>query len=204
MERDTQIGRTGKSAARKRRLFIAISLLVLAALSGAGLAYYDRNFGTPKRFAAVEDGVLYRSAQPTTHQISHLIDTVGLETILIVREGLSDRVPDEVEYARGRGLNAVHIPIKSRQPIPDRQVAEFFRYVDDPANHPILVHCSAGRHRAGYLCALYRIERQGWTVERAMEEMLSFDPDMRVNPRPVLQQLRAYKRTGAKEVDKRS
>jgi protein tyrosine/serine phosphatase len=68
----------------------------------------------------------------------------------------------------------VKIPIVSRKPIPEDQVAAFFRCVDDSRNHPILIHCSAGRHRTGYLCALYRIERQGWTVQRAIEEMLSF------------------------------
>jgi tyrosine-protein phosphatase SIW14 len=147
----------------------------------------------PKRFAVVEPGILYRSSQPSTCQIEHLAkpDTIGLRTIVIVREGTSRRVPNEMEFARELGLNVLHIPIESRKPVPDDQVAEFFACVDDPEMRPVLVHCSAGRHRTGYLCALYRIERQGWTVQRALDEMLSFGFDTE-SQSAVQRQLEAY------------
>jgi len=176
---------------RRRKAIVAGAiLLAVAVVVTAGV--YDRYFGEPKRFDVVQTEVLYRSAQPKTRQISHLIDEIGLKTILIVRDGTSRHVPDEVSYARGRGLDVVHIPVKSRQPIPDDQIETFFRYVDDAGSRPVLVHCSAGRHRTGYLCALYRIERQGWTVQRAIDEMLSFGFNTESQAK-VLEQLRNYK-----------
>jgi protein tyrosine/serine phosphatase len=131
----------------------------------------------PKRLAAVEEGVLYRSAQPTGRQIGNLAKELGIRTVVIVREGSSGRVREELESAGRHGLNAVTIPVQSQGPIPDDQVSAFFQCVDDPENQPVLVHCAAGRHRTGYLCALYRIERQGWTVQKAVEEMLAFGFD---------------------------
>lgn len=89
-------------------------------------------------------------------------------------------------------MKVVRIPIDSRVPISDQEVRAFFECVDDSANQPVLVHCSAGRHRTGYLCALYRIERQGWSLDRAMEEMLSFGFD-RESQTVVERQLREYR-----------
>jgi tyrosine-protein phosphatase SIW14 len=167
---------------------IVIAALLIGATAVAVSAVRSR---LPKRFEVVESGVLYRSAQPSADHIDRLAEAFGLKTILIVRADESRRVSDEKGRARQRGVNVLHVPIASRKPIPDDQVQQFFDCVDNPASRPVLIHCSAGRHRTGYLCALYRIERQGWSVERALEEMLSFGFD-RKSQSAVETQLRAY------------
>ncbi|GMU32651.1 MAG: tyrosine-protein phosphatase [Planctomycetia bacterium] len=177
-----------------KRTFRLIVIVVLVA-GGAGLAALALDRRLPKRLAVVEPKVLYRSGQPDTDQLEALQDELGIKTVLIVRKGDSRRVPEEVEYAESLGMKVVRIPIDSRVPISDDQVRAFFECVDEPANQPVLVHCSAGRHRTGYLCALYRIERQGWSVDRAMEEMLSFGFD-RESQTVVEEQLRKYPRRG--------
>jgi tyrosine-protein phosphatase SIW14 len=182
---------TRRAGRTRRRLPIALVGLILLAV-GVAIACNQPIFRAyPKRFAVVEDGVLYRSSQPTPRQIANLAADYRIRTLLIVREGDSERVTEEVEYARARGLNVVHIPVKSREPISDEQVRAFFRCVDDPANCPVLMHCSAGRHRTGFLCALYRLERQGWTLDRAVDELLSFKFDVD-RQAVVLEQLRHY------------
>ena len=35
---------------------------------------------------------------------------------------------------------------------------------------PVYVHCIGGTHRAGALCAYYRMKVEGWTFESAIEE----------------------------------
>ncbi|HWL95533.1 MAG TPA: tyrosine-protein phosphatase [Phycisphaerae bacterium] len=164
------------SVRNRTRGRVAIATLVIG-LAVVGGSLYSRYYGEPKRFAVVHEGILYRSAQPKRGEIRHLAKEHHIKTIVIAREGTSRNVPDERETAEASGVQVVNIPIESRQPVPDEQIAAFFKTVDDPANQPVLVHCSAGRHRTGLLCALYRIERQGWSVERAMEEMLSFGFD---------------------------
>ena len=172
---------------------ITLLLVLVAGIGGVAALAWERRL--PKRMAVVEPNVLYRSGQPDTDQLETLRDEYGIKTILIVRKGDSRRVPEEVEYAESLGMNVVRIPIESRVPLSDDEVRQFFQCVDEPANHPVLVHCSAGRHRTGYLCAMYRIERQGWTVEKALDEMLSFGFD-RESQTAVEKQLRAYQPKG--------
>ena len=46
--------------------------------------------------------------------------------------------------------------------------------MDDPANHPVLLHCRAGLHRTGVLAAVYRMEYQGWTPAQAIDELKAY------------------------------
>jgi protein tyrosine/serine phosphatase len=180
----------------KKRPFTSIRLVVVV-LAGVGAVTWAtiklrQASRLPTRFATVAPGKVYRSAQPSPRQLQGLVDDIGLRTLLIVREGGGTRSAAELEYAREHGLNVVHIPVASRLPIPDDQVEAFFRCVDDPRNHPLLVHCSAGRHRTGYLCARYRMDRQGWPLEKALDEMLSFGFDTQDHS-AILGQLRNYR-----------
>ena len=177
---------------RRRRLVVVGCLLVVLAGSGLAVGLWQTRF--PKRFAVVEPGVLYRCAQPKTGQIKRLVEAYGIKTLLIVREGSSRKVPDEKEYAEANGLNVVQIPIVSRDDIPPDHIQQFFACVDDPTKRPVLVHCSAGLHRTGFLCALYRVERQGWELSLAIDEMLSFGFNVEEQP-AVLTQIKSYQPT---------
>ena len=42
---------------------------------------------------------------------------------------------------------------------------------DDPNRRPVLVHCARGTCRTGAAVALYRYERDGWTIEDVAAEM---------------------------------
>jgi len=165
-----------RSGRARRRLLIgsAIAAIVLGNVITFAVLWRNRY---PRRFAPVEAGVLYRSAQPTGAQIQRLVDNFGIRTVIIARDGNSPRIKDERAAAAKNGVKVVHIPIESRAEIRPECIAEFWRVVSAPENQPVLVHCAAGRHRTGFLCAMYRIERQGWEPARAREEMLGFGFD---------------------------
>ena len=49
-------------------------------------------------------------------------------------------------------------------------VQEFLAVMDKKENHPVLVHCFAGIHRTGTMCAIFRIEYHGeWTVSDLLQ-----------------------------------
>jgi tyrosine-protein phosphatase SIW14 len=170
-------------------------LIIVVVVTAVGVVVrLMRERQTPKRLAVVEPGVLYRSAQPTTSQLRRLIETYGIKTLVMAREGGSRRAPDEMEVAASMGVRVVHLPLASRQPISDEHLLRFREVMADPAAGPVLVHCSAGKHRTGLLCALYRVEKQEWSPREARREMLSFGFDT-VSARPMLEQFDALCRS---------
>ena len=107
---------------------------------------------------------LYRSAQPTAEGMTNLV-ALGIKTVVNLRDNHSDS--DEIG----------DLPLKARRieiftaNMKDKYVDEFLSIVDDTNAVPVLVHCLHGADRTGTMCAMYRILRQGWTVDDAIDEM---------------------------------
>jgi protein tyrosine/serine phosphatase len=54
------------------------------------------------------------------------------------------------------------------------QIETFLQLVNDPVNQPVYVHCAGGRHRTGVMTAIYRMSGDGWTPEKAFQEMKQY------------------------------
>ncbi|MFT4843509.1 MAG: tyrosine-protein phosphatase SIW14 [Planctomycetota bacterium] len=114
---------------------------------------------------------LYRGAQPTKAGYTRLKD-MGVKTVISFRRFNDSRA--EVEAA---GLEFVRIPIYASigsNPPTDEQLQVFFDTVLDPAKQPVFMHCKHGKDRTGMMAALFRIERQCWTNQEAVDEMQAF------------------------------
>ncbi len=120
--------------------------------------------GIPK-FQKVSDD-LYRRAQPTAQGLRDL-KGLGLKTVVSLRS-----FHPNAQEIRNIGLDYEQIWIKSWYPN-EGQVIKFLRLVTDNRKTPVLVHCHYGAARTGSMCAVYRIAVQGWTKERALEEMIN-------------------------------
>ena len=107
---------------------------------------------------------LYRSAQPTAEGMTNLV-ALGIKTVVNLRDNHSDS--DEIG----------DLPLKARRieiftaNMKDKYVDEFLSFVDDTNAVPVLVHCQHGADRTGTMCAMYRILREGWTADDAIDEM---------------------------------
>ena len=70
-----------------------------------------------------------------------------------------------VENNRMRYFN-----IPTAKSIPNtKQVDEFLQLTADPTNHPMLVNCAFAERVAPYMM-IFRIQEEGWTEEKALEE----------------------------------
>jgi len=92
----------------------------------------------------------------------------GVKSILNLRTPPEHRAADEEAKARELGLKYFNIPVVYRDP-KDEQVDEFLKITDDPANRPMLIHCTAAI-RVGAFWMIRRVLRDGWSLEAAEEE----------------------------------
>jgi tyrosine-protein phosphatase SIW14 len=123
-----------------------------------------------ENFGKVNDNY-YRGSQPTVGQFDEL-KRLGIKTIIDLRK---DSIEGVSQQARKAGLQYVNIALTTKRAATEDQTAQFLNLVNDPANWPVYVHCKGGRHRTGEMTAIYRITNDGWSSDKAYEEMKKYD-----------------------------
>jgi hypothetical protein len=125
-----------------------------------------------RNFAKVTEA-LYRGALPAEEGYVALVRKLGVRRILSLTEGAREKDRD---MALSAGVEEWrHIPFADREKPKAERVREWLDIVrTGPAAGAIYTHCMGGRHRTGVLIAVPRVADQGWTKERAFEEMLSY------------------------------
>jgi protein tyrosine/serine phosphatase len=112
----------------------------------------------------------YRGAQPGRNDYGDLA-SIGVKTVIdLTRDGRSD----EKGLVERFGMKFYRIPMTTSESPSESAVSEFLKLVNDPANWPVYVHCQGGRHRTGVMTAVYRMTQDGWTADRAYDEMKHF------------------------------
>lgn len=157
---------------RQAGLLAAISLLALASLASPSVPQAQTEGISIKNFGKVDEHY-YRGSQPDREQVSEL-KRLGVKTVIDLRK---DNVKDESAWVKGAGMQYFNIPLKASVPPTEEQTEYFLGLVNNPANWPVYIHCKGGRHRTGALTAIYRITQDGWTADRAFQEMKDYEFD---------------------------
>lgn len=161
-------------------------LLIFTLLAAVPFVHFRSVYAHGKRFHEVDPGHLYRCGQLTAEGFADLISENRIRTIVNVQEDFLD--PDvclnyfdrttvkESELCRRIGVKYISLPtdlVPKRVTQDDRPIGidRFLEIMDDPANHPVLLHCKAGLHRTGIFTAVYRMEYNGWSKQEALEEL---------------------------------
>lgn len=141
---------------------------VLAVAGLGGWAYH--HFLWWKKFAVVEPGVLYRSGMLRDGQLRQAVAQHHIKTVFSFTHSYSDR---EQRTCAELGVKRLVCHLPGDGVGPDDPYLRFLQVMADPANHPVLVHCSAGTQRTGGAVALYRVVYQDWPMDQARAEMLA-------------------------------
>jgi hypothetical protein len=166
----------------RRLLAVGIAGLVLV----VPVVYYRSVYTHAKRLREITPGVFYRSGQNTATGVIDAVERYRIRTII----NLQDEYPDpelpwhyfgggsiaESELCRRLGVRYVWLPpdIIARRKIPAERpqaIDRFLAIMDNPANHPVLIHCRAGLHRTGVMAAVYRMEYENYSPTEALRDV---------------------------------
>jgi protein tyrosine/serine phosphatase len=152
------------------RIGIALAVLMAAAVSTYLGIETRRNRLIWDHFDVVKPDILYRSGQLTTGQLERAVRRYGLRTIVnFQRPGPG--VEQERAVAKRMGVDFLNLPMTGDGFGEERQFREVLKACDDPDRRPVLAHCARGTCRTGAATALYRFERDGWTIADVSAEM---------------------------------
>jgi tyrosine-protein phosphatase SIW14 len=164
----------------RRSLQTLVGVVVIALLIAGPVAFAFHQQAQMRNFRVVREGVLYRSGQMTVAGLRRVVHDYGIRTVVTLRDvldgppGLEDR--EEERFCAREEIGYARIPPQSwdlRDGVAavDAGVQRFRGIMADPQNYPVLLHCFAGIHRTGAYTAIYRMECQGWSNERAIAEV---------------------------------
>lgn len=136
------------------------------------------------RLETVTEGHFYRSGVIPPAEIGEVASHLRVRTVLDFRttgEGQDStnttpmaEIQAEAEALRAVGIRHIHLPTP-QVPAPET-VTAFLEILEDSTNRPVLIHCYHGIGRTELFAALYRIEFEGWSPERARKATRFFLP----------------------------
>jgi protein-tyrosine phosphatase len=180
-----------------------LGIALAAFLILAPYAYYRLSYSHSKRLRVVTPQMFYRSGQLTAAGLDEALRRFDIRTVINLRNESPDPHlglgVSESEICRRHNTRHVfiapdlldHEDLDRYRP---RAIDQYLAILDDPANYPVLIHCQAGLHRTGVFTALYRMEYQGWSVDRALHEVKAhgFGPTCHAGNDYVLQYVMLY------------
>ena len=153
-----------------RKVFYGLILLVVA-LPAGWLIVLDRQGRLIwDHWDEAKRGVLYRSGQLTGDQLTAAVKRYGIRTVINLQMP-GDELAAERDLCAHLGIDFVNLPMPGDGFGEEWQFREILKITDDPQRRPAVVHCARGTCRTGAAVALYRFERDGWTLEDVATEM---------------------------------
>lgn len=146
-------------------------LAAMAALSLVIAAQEDRSYRELPNFHQINES-LYRGGQPQSGGLKKLSE-LGIKTVINLR-GASEDTRKEQAEAEASGMRYFNIPMSALGRPTDEQVERALAVIDARENWPVFVHCQRGADRTGVIIAVYRILRDQWTAEQAIDEAKRF------------------------------
>ncbi|MBN1913722.1 MAG: dual specificity protein phosphatase family protein [Candidatus Omnitrophica bacterium] len=159
-------------------LLVALFFCSNLVFSWAGNSDYEAEVSFPQQifnFHFVAPGIM-RGSQPSREALKSLRDYAGIKTILSLKNSGPEEEWEE-EAARDLGMVFLRIPMDASKLQPLETIDRCLEIISNKENHPVFVHCQAGKDRTGLIFAAYRIQYDSWDPEDALSEMLSYGYD---------------------------
>lgn len=164
-----------------------MGLAAAVGLSLAAWAYFGwvRPNTIPRNFGVVEAGKVYRSGALTSAATRRVHDEYAIRTIVDLggydKDPIGERIAARTADALGVRRYVFNLEGDGTGN-PNAYVAAL-RVMMDPANQPVLVHCSAGAQRTSGCIMLYMDVAHGQPLEATYPDSQNYGHDPGDNPR---------------------
>jgi protein tyrosine/serine phosphatase len=173
------IGLTKSLRIRTVPILVLVAALVASAAYWRSVEHDPYRNGPLRRFGVVWPHQLTRSGLPRSDQGWIWLRTQGVRSIVTFR------TENDVDYRKFGFERVMHVPLSGSVMPTEETAAEYLKFIQDPANQPVHIHCSAGRDRTGMMAALARYSIDGWALTRALDEARQYRDGKELSPRRV-------------------
>jgi protein tyrosine/serine phosphatase len=133
----------------------------------------------PKRWGVVEEGLVYRSGQLHPALVAETLRDRGIDVIVDLNQQEHDNAAQRAEEdaAAALGIERSLYPLIGDGTGDIEQYAQALLRLNEArrSNQQVLVHCSAGTYRTGGVVAMQRVLVEGWSTDRARDEMMQYN-----------------------------
>ena len=114
---------------------------------------------------------LYRGPRPETVEALKELMDIGIKKIINLQSGFHEKMNDdyyENKQLDELGMKEINLQCSDFTPPKAWQVDRVLKEIAEGG--PVYIHCLHGKDRTGFMCAVYRMQVQGWTYEEAKAE----------------------------------
>jgi protein-tyrosine phosphatase len=162
-----------------------IPMLALVAALVASATYWRvveqnpyRN-GPLRNYGVIWQGELTRSGLPRSDEGWIWLRQQGVRSIVTFR------TEKDVNYQEFGFERVMHVPLSGSVMPTEEQASQYLKFIQDPANQPVHIHCTAGRDRTGMMAALVRYSVDAWALDKALSEARQYRDDKDLSARRI-------------------
>jgi len=166
---------------RRQIAYAAAGALLLVGAIVGGLVWHHQ--ASPNHFLTVTPGVLYRSGLLRSNNLEYVFEKYDIKTVVnLIDPGPKNaqQLAEEARISEARGVRFVDMPMEPETPPTPEQLDRWLGLLEDPSNHPMLVHCKHGVVRTGMMVAVYELEYLQGDNEEILEDAPMFGHDLYV------------------------
>jgi len=144
----------------------------MALLASCSSGTCGRKLEGLNNFDWLVEGKIARSDQPDYPLGYQTLKQMGFRTVWNLRD---DR--DEINAVVEAGMIPFRYPMNVYLPPSIKVIEEIVYGINNEENQPSLFHCMRGADRTGLIAAAHRIMIDGWSYDRAYNEMVYYIPE---------------------------